>query len=395
MENLSSEKEMKEKFPYLKEVSDRALQFARQNCEKAYQNFYRNLKKKRKVGKKKNPYGFPQFKRKKDNHQSYQELAVDKKKHFNFNEKTIKLPKLGKVKFFERKLPKWWKLVEKFGTVTIEKTCSERYYISVLCHLKKEYYEKTPKNRKDKAGLDFSPSLLYVNDEGKTGKDFGYISQKQTAHKKLRRLQRSENRRKRFEIENSPKKQNSKNREKARIKLAKFEEKIANRRKYFQEVETKRLVTNYSQITIEDLNLKGISKFLTNAKNMTDTSWGSFVTKLQNKGKRYSCKVIKADRYFPSSQICHCCNFQNHELKLSDRKWTCPNCGKEHIRDVNAAINLKNYKIPTQHRELTSMESEENLKELALEALTSRADAEVESRFRESLHTTLLKVFSF
>ena len=81
-----------------------------------------------------------------------------------------------------------------------------------------------------------------------------------------------------------------------------------------------------------------------------------FVLRLQAKGKDYNCNVIKANRYFPSSQLCSKCGFQYKNLKLSERKWTCPNCGTSHIRDVNAAINLKNY-IPLEEREFTPVES--------------------------------------
>ena len=81
-----------------------------------------------------------------------------------------------------------------------------------------------------------------------------------------------------------------------------------------------------------------------NAKNYEDISWSTFVTRLQQKGEVYNCNVIKADRFFPSSQICHVCGFKNIEVKekrLDD--WVCPNCGASHQRDVNASINLKNY----------------------------------------------------
>ena len=113
---------------------------------------------------------------------------------------------------------------------------------------------------------------------------------------------------------------------------------------------------SYDKVVVEDLNLKGISKFLRNAKNMNDTSWGTFVSKLKVKGKDYNCKVIKADRYFPSSQLCSKCGFQYKDLKLSEREWTCPKCGTNHIRDLNAAINLKNY-VPLEERKFTPAES--------------------------------------
>lgn len=379
----STEKEMKQKFPYMKEVSDRALQSARQNCEAAFSNFFKSLKGKRKGRK----VGYPQYKSKKETHQSYQEMAIYKDKHFDWNKKIIKIPKLGEVKFYERSLPKWWKIVEEFGTCTISKTSSGRYYISILCRLKKDWFEETPKNRKDAIGLDFSPSLCYVDSDNKTGKDFGYIAQKQSNNKKLRRLQRKFARRKTIKETNSLKKLNSKNREKARIKLAKFEERIANKRRNWIELETKRLVTEYNKVVVEDLNLLGISKFLHNARNMTDTGWGIFVSKLERKGKTYGCKVIKADRYFPSSKLCSNCGWKFENLTLDVRKWTCPKCGKTHIRDHNAAINLKNY-VPTQHRESTSVDTENYVKSLACEAMMSSTVDETETMIGDNIAST-------
>ena len=210
---------------------------------------------------------------------------------------------------------------------------------------------------------------MYVSSESQTGKDFGYIAQKQAHSKKLKKLQRRLARKQMVAVENCPIKVSSKNREKARIKLAKFEEHIANCRKDWIEKESLRLVRSYDKVVIEDLNLKGISKFLRNAKNMNDTSWGTFVSILQAKGKDYGCKIIKADRYFPSSQLCSNCGFQFKDLTLDMREWTCKCCGTHHIRDVNAVINLKNY-VPMEGREFTPVESSKvaNLVELALQA---------------------------
>ena len=207
--------------------------------------------------------------------------------------------------------------------------------------------------------MDFSPSEMYINSDGKSGKDFGYVAQKQTHHKQLQKLSRRL----------AKKQKGSNNRNKARVKLARLEEHIANSRKDWIEKESLRLVKTYEKIVVEDLNLKGISKFLRNAKNMNDTSWSTFVTRLQAKGKDYDCKIIKADRYFPSSQLCSKCGFQYKGLKLSEREWTCCNCGTHHIRDVNAAINLKNY-IPMEGREFKPVESSKvvRLAELALQA---------------------------
>ena len=94
-------------------------------------------------------------------------------------------------------------------------------------------------------------------------------------------------------------------------------------------------------IGIETLNLQGISKFLRNAKNMNDSAWYNFTEKLVYKGKEEGCQVVKADKWFPSSQLCHVCGYQKKDLTLNIRKWTCPECNTFHNRDHNAAINLK------------------------------------------------------
>ena len=143
------------------------------------------------------------------------------------------------------------------------------------------------------------------------------------------------------------KQKGSKNRDKARIKVARLEEHISNQRKDFQEKLALQIVKQYQVIGIEDLDLKGIAKVLRNAKNINDTGWNSFASKLERKATRYNSVVIKADRWFASSKTCSECGHVNYNLKLSDRSWTCSKCGTNHVRDVNAAINLKNNALST------------------------------------------------
>ena len=345
-----TEKEWKVIYPFLSDVSAYSLQQTRIDCDKAFMNFFKsnNSSRKRKSG-------FPKFKSKKDNHQSYREPNVNENSQINFEQRFVKIPKLGKVTFKNRTFPKWWKQVTKLCSMTISKSCSGNYYVSILFEITPYIYEV--KSRKDTIGLDFSPSEMYISSENQTGKDFGYIAQKQAHAKKLRKLQRQLSRKQFLKDPNSPKKIPSKNREKARIKLARLEEHIANSRRDWIEKETLRLVRSYGKVVVEDLNLLAISKFLRNAKNMNDTSWGTFVNRLEQKGKDYRCNVIKADRYFPSSQLCSNCGFRYKNLKLSEREWTCCNCGTHHECDVNAAINLKNY-VPREAREFTPVESD-------------------------------------
>src|SRR5574344_1949819 len=344
-----TEKEWKEVYPYLKDVSSTSLQQIRMDCDNAFVNFFKSNNKTRK-GKS----GFPKFKSKKDNHQSYREPNVNENCQCLFENRLVKIPKLGKVIFKDRAFPKWWNQIQKLCSMTISKSCSGNYYVSILFEIENVKYKT--ENRKEAIGLDFSPSEMYVSSENQTGKDFGYIAQKQKYHKQLKRLERRLARKQFLKDPNSPRKLPSKNREKARIKLARLEEHIANCRKDWIEKETLRLAISYDKVVVEDLNLKGISKFLRNAKNMNDTSWATFVSRLQAKGKDYDCNVIKADRYFPSSKLCSKCGWKYENLTLDVRKWTCPNCGTSHIRDVNAAINLKNY-VPLEEREFTPVES--------------------------------------
>ena len=365
-----TEKEWKEVYPYMKEVSANALQQARMDCDNAFMNFFKSKNRNRK-GK----MGFPKFKNKKENHQSYREPNPNSNCEIFFEQRLVKIPKLGKVAFKDRTFPKWWSQIQKLCSITVSKSCSTKYYISILFEITHCVYKV--ENRKEAIGLDFSPSEMYVSSESQTGKDFGYTAQKQAHSKKLKKLQRRFARKQTLKQENSPIKISSKNREKARIKLARLEEHIANSRKDWIEKETLRLVKSYDKVIVEDLNLKGISKFLRNAKNMNDTSWATFVSRLQAKGKDYNCEVIKADRYFPSSQLCSVCGFQYKNLKLSEREWTCPKCSNHHIRDVNAAINLKNY-VPMEGREFKSAESSNCLVNLTKQILElDEAESEV------------------
>ena len=356
-----TEKEWKEVHPYMKDVSSQSLIQSVRDCDKAFVNFFKSNN-----GTRKGKSGFPKFKSKKDNHQSYREPNNSGNLRIYFEDRLVRIVKLGNVSFKNRAFPKWWNRIQKLCSMTISKSCSGKYYISILFEITPKIYKT--ENRKEAIGLDFSPSEMYVSSENQTGKDFGYIAQKQAHSKQLRKLQRRLARKQMIKDENSPRKVSSKNREKARIKLARLEEHIANSRRDWIEKETLRLVRSYDKVVVEDLNLKGISKFLRNAKNMTDTSYGTFVSRLEAKGKDYDCKVIKADRYFPSSQLCSNCGFQYKDLKLKEREWTCKNCGTNHIRDLNAAINLKNY-VPWEARKLTPVESEKisSLAELALQ----------------------------
>src|SRR5574344_722391 len=206
-------KEWKEINPYMKEGSSASLQQIRINCDNAVVNFIKSNNKTRKEKSE-----FPKFKSKKDNHQSYREPNVNENCQCLFENRLVKIPKLGKVIFKDRAFPKWWNQIQKLCSMTVSKSCSGNYYVSILFEIENVKYKT--ENRKEAIGLDFSPYEMYVSSENQTGKDFGYVAQKQNHKKQLKRLERRLARKQFLKDPTSPRKLPSKNREKARIKLA-------------------------------------------------------------------------------------------------------------------------------------------------------------------------------
>jgi len=156
-------------------------------------------------------------------------------------------------------------------------------------------------------------------------------------------LRNLENRLKKIQRKFSKTKKSSKGREKLRLKVATLHIKITNCRKDFLHKLSTLITKKFDGICVENLDIKGMLKNRRLAKSLQDLAWSKFVTMLEYKALWAGKTLLKAGRFFPSSKLCHRCNHKNTDLKLSDRVWTCPKCGTSHDRDVNAAINLKNY----------------------------------------------------
>ena len=315
-----------EKYEFLGGAIAEPLIQSQRNCEQAFSNFFKSLTKQRK-GKK---VGFPKFKSKKQHKDSFS-IYMLAPNCLDWEHRLITIPKLKQVKFrhAEDKSRKWisWFKEATAKHMTISRNACGEYWCSILFEREQDVYSTI---RPSKAiGLDFSPNSLYINNLNEEAPNFRKAKQENI--KKLTKLQRNLMR----------KQKDSKNREKARIKLARFENHIANIRKDYREKETLRLVQTYDVIGIEDLNLQGMMKFSHNAKNYVDTSWYTFITRLEQKAKLNNCLVIRSDRFYPSSKTCNHCGYINNELTLKDRVWICPKCGTKIIRDQNAAQNLK------------------------------------------------------
>ena len=321
-----TQKEFCDEFEWLREIPAITVTNSIKRCDAAYNNFFKSYSGKRKGRK----VGSPKFKSRKDRNQSFSVYMLSKN-CLDWEHRLITIPKFKQVRFkhAEDKKGKWieWYKNAAPKNITVSKNACGEYWCSILFEKEQDIYQTININKA--VGLDFSPNCLYINDSGESAPNFRKAKQENI--KKLTKLQRNLAR----------KQKDSKNREKARIKLARFENHIANIRRDYREKETLRLVLENDVIGIEDLNIQAMEKFSHNAKNYVDTSWYTFITRLGQKAKFHNCLVIKSDKFYPSSKTCNHCGYINKDLKLSDRTWICPQCGEEIQRDQNAAQNLK------------------------------------------------------
>ena len=343
-----------EEYPFLGEVIAEPLIQSQRNCEQAFSNFFNSISGKRK-GKK---VGFPKWKSRKSHKDSFS-LYMLPKNCLDWKHRLVNIPKVKQVRFrhSEDKSSKWigWFKDAIIKSMTISKNACNEYWCSILFEKEQDLYSAIHPN--NATGLDFSPNSLYINDLNEEAPNFRKAKQENI--KKFTKLQRNLMR----------KQSGSHNREKARTKLAKFENHIANIRKDYKEKETLRLVQTYDVIGIEDLNLQGMMRFSHNAKNYVDTSWNMFVTRLEEKAMFNNCLVIKSDRFYPSSKTCNRCGYINKELTLKDRKWVCPECGTEIIRDQNAALNLKENAIRILTEDINSVLGMEHTEVMSMEGI--------------------------
>ena len=158
--------------------------------------------------------------------------------------------------------------------------------------------------------------------------------------KKLAREQRKLSRRLLLAKQRKVDVSEAKNYQKQKQKVARLHEKVKNQRNDFLNKLSTNIIKNHDVICIEDLNTKGMMRNRKLAKSISDVSWSHFIRKLEYKAEWYGRKVIKIDRWYPSSQICSECGHQDGKKPLNVRQWTCPNCHVHHDRDINASQNI-------------------------------------------------------
>ena len=298
----------KERFPFFKEVDSLALANAQLNRNKALKSFFRKQNK------------FPKFKAKR-NKQSYSTNNQNGTVYLSEDCKYISLPKIKNIKI---------KMHRKFDgvikTVTVSKECDETYYVSILVE---ENIEAKPKS-KNSVGIDLGINSYIVDSNAEIIDNPKHLS------RSLLRLAIEQRKL-------SHMKKGGKNRNKQRIKVARLHRRIRNQRNDFLQKLSSKYINENQVIVLEDLNIKQMEQDSRLSRLIVDASWSKFVSMLEYKGNWYGRDIIKVPTYYPSSQLCSCCGYQNKEIKdLSIREWVCPKCGVTHSRDHNASINILN-----------------------------------------------------
>ena len=302
-------------FVWLREQNTKVLKQAVNDMLSAYKNFFERHT------------GYPRFKKKKDNKQSCRfELGAISKRN-DYTTYKLSLANIKNVKFrCSKKYAEYLqKHKENIRQATLTKLPCGEYYLSILIdgdltHKVKESHHTI--------GIDLGVKDFIVTSDGEVFENLHFNKNKSNKIKRLQKqLSRKEN--------------NSNNRNKVRIKIAKAYKRITDKKQYYLHQVSNTLINENQVICMEDLNVSGMLRNHKIADSIQELNFGEFRRILEYKANCYVSKLIIVDRFEPSSKTCNHCGYVNKKLKLSDRQWVCPNCGEIIERDYNAALNIR------------------------------------------------------
>lgn len=288
----------------LNEVSSVPVQQALRHLQAAFANFFAKRAR------------YPQFKRKNGPQSAEYTTSA-----FKWDGRAPKLAKMAEplAVRWSRAIPK----AAKITTVSVSRDTAGRYFVSLLCD---DAVAAKPATR-GKVGIDLGLTQFAILSTGEK------VSAPNTFRKHEARLARLQHRL-------AKKTLGSNRRKKARLKVARLHAKIADARRDFLHKLSTRLVNENQVIAIESLSVSNMQKNHQLSKSISDASWAEFVRQLEYKARWYGRELVGIDRWYPSSKRCADCGHTVAKMPLGVRRWTCPECGADHDRDINAARNI-------------------------------------------------------
>jgi len=305
-----------EQYAWLKEQNTHVMQQAIIQMDGAYQNFFKQHK------------GFPKFKSKKDKQSAlFNRNAISRCNTFETKHITL-IKSLKNIKFrcselYHSRLKKY---KDSIRSATLSKTKSGNFFLSILIDIPEEECVRFGKTNKQ-VGIDLGVKDFVIASDGMVFENKHFFKR---AEKKIIKLQRQLSRKAKC----------SSNRNKQRVRLAKAFERLSNKKENYIHSVVNEILKSYDVVFMEDLNVQWMMRNHTLAKAIQEVGFYRFKEVLQSKALANGKQVVFIDRFYPSSKTCSCCGYKKKDLKLSDRSWTCPECGEHHDRDVNAARNI-------------------------------------------------------
>ena len=305
-----------EQYSWIKEQITKVMEQAIRQMLTAYGNFFKQHK------------GFPKFKSKKDKQTALFPIGTISRRN-TFETRHITLTQsLKNIKFrcsdlYLRRLQKYSKNIR---NATLSKTKSGNYFLSILVEMEDDELKRFEHTNKQ-VGIDLGVKDFVITSDGEVFENEHFLKKEE---KKLKKLQR----------QLSKKKVGSNNREKQRVRIAKLFERMTNKKDSYIHYVVNKLLQSYDTIFMEDLNVQGMLRNHHLAKAISEVGFSRLKQVLTNKALVNDKQVEFVGRFYPSSKTCSKCGYKKKDLTLSDREWTCPNCGTRHDRDINAAVNI-------------------------------------------------------
>lgn len=305
-----------EQYGWLKEQNTKVMNQAIRQMDGAYQNFFKQHN------------GFPKFKTKKDKQSALFPCETISKKN-TFETRHISLiTSLKNIKFrcSDLYLSRLQKYNKDIRSATLSKTKSGNFFLSILIKMDDTELKRFEHTNKQ-VGIDLGVKDFVITSDGEVFENKHFFKKKENKVKKIQR-------------QLSRKIKGSNNRKKVQIRVARLFERITNEKDAYIHYVANELLTYFDTIFMEDLNVKGMLKNHHLAKAIQEIGFYKLKEALINKAIVNDKRVVFIDRFYPSSKTCSQCGYKKRDLKLRDRFWVCPICGRKHDRDVNAAMNI-------------------------------------------------------